>query len=178
VFCGGRLPRRLPAAQRDRYFAEMSQLAVLMGVPREWVPVTAAQVDAYYGSIADKFRPRRGFRREQSKTAAALVVPSDWGDVPKTLGDIALLLSTAVALAVLPRPSRRLHGVPAAADPLLRTLYVASIPCFALLRLPVVGTLALRWYLGAADTETLAAARAQLADRCSKFIESEGNQRV
>lgn len=42
----GRPPRRLPPGDRDRYFAEMAELAVLMGVPRDRVPVSAAQIAA------------------------------------------------------------------------------------------------------------------------------------
>lgn len=162
AFRQGRLPRRLDVPDRDRYFAEMSTLAILMGVPAAEVPMTAAQVDAYYRSIAAKFTLRRGFRGTQFKAAAALVVPRGWRDVPRTARDIGLIASAAVAYAALPRPSRRLNGLPAIADPLLYALYAASLPLFALFSLPGIRSLVLRWYLGAADTATLAAARRTL----------------
>lgn len=163
AFRQGRLPRRLSVADRDRYFAEMSTLAIMMGVPAADVPMTATQVDAYYRSIAAKFKLRRGFRSAQFKAAAALVVPRGWRDVPKTAGDIGLMASAAVACAALPRPSRRLNGLPAVADPMLYALYAASLPLFALLSLPGIRSLVLRWYLGAADTATLTAARRTLS---------------
>lgn len=165
AFRQGRLPRRLDAADRDRYFAEMSVLATLMGVPAADVPMTAAQVDAYYRSIADKFTRRRGFRGAQVKAAAALIVPSGWRDVPKTVRDVLLIASAAVAAAALPRPSRRLNALPALADPLLAVLYAAWLPVFAVVSLPGVRSLALRWYLGAADTATLTRARRSLGAR-------------
>lgn len=171
AFRRGRLPRRLDTADRDRYFAEMSVLATLMGVPATEVPMTAVQVDAYYRSIADKFTMRAGFRGAQFKAAAALVVPRGWRDVPKTARDVALLASVSVAYAALTRPSRRLNGLPALADPLLNTLYAASLPAFALINMPGVRSLALRWYLGAADTATLAEARQKLVSAESTTIE-------
>ena len=42
------------AADRDAYFAEMAELAVLMGVPHERVPTSAVQIDGYYRSIAPR----------------------------------------------------------------------------------------------------------------------------
>ncbi|MGE2836139.1 oxygenase MpaB family protein [Mycobacterium sp. SMC-4] len=162
AFRGGRPPRRLDPPRRDRYFAEMAQLAVLMGVPAEQVPITSAQVAAYYAAISDKFTTHPGFRVAQMKTAAALMIPDGRSDLMRTLADLVLMGSALVAYAALPRPSRRLHRLPAVGDPVLGALRLASLPLFALLNMPAIGQTVLRWYLGEADTAMLAAARRQI----------------
>lgn len=155
----GPIPARLPAAERDRYFGEMARLAALMGVPEDQIPTTADAVAAYYDSISDKFTRRPGFQRAQLRTALALVRPDGRDDIRATLTDIALIVSVVVAHAALPKPSRRLHGLPAVADPLLAAVYVAALPAFALLRVRKVRRAAVAGYLGAADASVLARAR-------------------
>ena len=59
----------------------------------------------------------------------------------------------------LPKPSRRLNGLPRAADPLLAAAYLASLPLFALLRIDAIQRAAVTAYLGAADSAVLAGAR-------------------
>jgi len=151
----GRPPRRLCPAERDRYFGELAELAVLMGVPRDQVPVNTQQVADYYRSIAPKFTFLPGWRSAQLRTAARLLRPAGTADVRATLADAVLMASAVIALTALPRPSRRLHGLPALADPALRVVYVASLPVFALLSTELVGGAAVRWFLGTEDARTL-----------------------
>ncbi|MGE2735939.1 oxygenase MpaB family protein [Mycolicibacterium vaccae] len=162
AFRDGEPPRRLDPARRDRYFAEMAQLAILMGVPAADIPISSAQVADYYAEIGEKFATRPGFRLAQLRTAAALMIPDSRADLGRTLADLGLMASALLAYAALPRPSRRLHGVPAFCDPLLAALRLISLPGFALLSVPAVGEAALRWYLGAADTEMLTGARSRI----------------
>jgi uncharacterized protein (DUF2236 family) len=161
----GRLPRRMPDHDRDRYFAEAAQFAVLMGVPAETVPRDAAGVAQYYRSVADKYVYRQGWTAAQIRTAASLAIPATRHDLGRTLADIALMASEAISYSVLPKPSRRLHRIPPTADPLLAGVRVATLPLFALLSLRPVAQRAQRWFLGAAATETLERARSMTASR-------------
>ena len=155
AFDGRGFPRRLSAADRDQYFAEMTRIAVLMGVPREKVPATAADVDSYYRSIADEFVTIPGFAAAQRKTALALLRPDGWADVSATAADLLLILSGILGYAVLPKPSRRLNGLGPAADPLLAAIHLSSLPLFALLRVRSVRRAALSWYVGADEADEL-----------------------
>lgn len=152
-------PARLPDPERDRYFAEMARLAELMGAPPEQIPRTSDAVDGYYRSVSTKFSKRPGFQRAQLQTALNLIRPDGRGDIRATVTDVVLICSTALAYAALPKPSRRLNGLPAAADPLLTTMYVASLPLFALLRIGAVQRAAVTAYLGIPDATVLAKAR-------------------
>ncbi|BBZ21844.1 MULTISPECIES: oxygenase MpaB family protein [Mycolicibacter] len=156
------IPRRLNPAERDRYFAEMAQIAVLMGVPAEDVPMSAGAVDRYYRSIAAKFGFRPGWESARLRTAAALLVPDSWSDVTATVNDIALVISTLVAYAALPKPSRRLHRLAAITDPAMAVTRMAALPFFALLEIPPIARAVLRWYLGESDRLQLAQARRQI----------------
>lgn len=156
----GRLPRRLPAADRDAYFAEMAELAVLMGVPRERVPTSAVQIDGYYRSIAPKFTFQPGWFVAQLRTAASLLRPAGRDDLVATLGDAVLMVSALLAIAALPGPSRRLHRLPPFADPALRLALLVSMPAFALLGNNRIGGTAVRWFLGRDDADRIARARA------------------
>lgn len=151
----GHLPRRLTDPDRDRYFAEAAQFAVLMGVPSETIPCDAAGVARYYRSVSDKFVYRHGWAAAQIRTATSLAIPANRDDLGRTLADIALMLSEAISYSVLPKPSRRLHRIPAGADPLLAGVRVAALPLFALLGLKPVGRRVQRWFLGAEAAETL-----------------------
>lgn len=162
-FVDGVLPTRLPDADRDRYFAEMAQLAVLMGVPAEKVPRSTEAVATYYKSVSAKFTWRPGFSRAQLRTALALLRPDGLDDIRATITDTVLVGSAAVAYAALPRPSRRLHGLPPIADPLLDGVYLAALPLFALLRIGAVQRAAVTGYLGAADAAVLSKAREHMS---------------
>lgn len=159
AFDGRPIPRRLQQSERDQYFAEMSQLAVLMGVPADDVPMSAAAVDHYYRSISAKFAFRPDWESARLRTAAALLFPESWSDVPATVNDVLLVISTLVAYAALPKPSRRLHRLPSLTDPGLTVLRTAALPLFALLQIPALARSVLRWYLGESDRVVLLEAR-------------------
>jgi len=154
-FTGNALPHRLPPDDRDRYFAEMTQLAALMGVPDGDIPVTAQEVGEYYRSIADKFTTRPGWRAAQVATATALLRPAGLADLKATAADAALTISALFAFTALPKPSRRLHGIPAAADPILAVIYAAALPFFGLLRIGPLRRAAMVWFLGRDDADVL-----------------------
>lgn len=158
-------PTRLPDTERDQYFAEMARLAALMGVPAEDIPTSAEDVAKYYDSVKAKFSRRPGFQHAQLRTALALLRPDGRDDIRATITDIALIASAAVAYAALPRPSRRLHGLPRAADPLLAAVHIASLPAFALLRIDAVQRAAVTGYLGVADAAVLTRARSHIPNR-------------
>ncbi|MGX9675183.1 oxygenase MpaB family protein [Mycobacterium sp. HM-7] len=126
--------RPLEADERDQYFAEMVELAVLMGVPRDRVPASTADLALYYASLSDKFRYRDGWNRAQLRTALGLLRPSGVADLPRVIADVALMNSSLLAVAALPRPSRRLNQIPRVADPLLDACRLASLPVFAVLQ--------------------------------------------
>ena len=162
------LPRRLPPPERDRYFREMTQLGVLMGVPREQIPDSAAAVDRYYRSIAEKMSTVPGWPAAQRRTAVALMRPDSLSDVPDTLVDIALVASNILGYAALPAPSRRLHKIPAMGDLLLTAVHLSALPGFALLRIDAVRRAALSRYLGKDAAATLDDASQQRLSRGSR----------
>lgn len=152
--CDGlRPPRRLSAADRDRFFAETAELAVLMGVPREQVPVTAAAVNAYYRSLDDKYRSRRGWLRVQLRTALTQLRRSPDDRLSSVAVDVLTVASTLLAYTAAPRPSRRLHHLPAAADPVLALVHALSLPLFAALQIRFVREPVLDALIGRANRE-------------------------
>lgn len=153
AFDGLRLPRRLSGQERDRFFAETAELAVLMGVPRAKVPVTAAEVDRYYRSLAGKYRYRRGWLRVQLQTARTQMWRASDDRFAMVAVDLLTVASTLLAYAVVPRPSRRLHHLPAVADPLLKVVHALSLPLFAVLQVPAVRGPVLDAVIGPANRE-------------------------
>ncbi|MGE2736983.1 oxygenase MpaB family protein [Mycolicibacterium vaccae] len=148
AFRGWRRPRRLPPHERDQFFRETAELAVLMGVPRERVPVTARQVADFYRSQAPKYRTRKGYFLTQLRTAATQLRFTT-GDTPATMAaDLALLGTTFLAYSVIPRPCRREHRIPAPADPLLSLVHLASLPAFGLLQIEALGAMLVGAFLG------------------------------
>ena len=139
----GVFPARLPAVDRDQYFAEMARLGELMGVPIGQIPRSTDEVGQYYQSVSAKFTRRPGFRRAQLRTALTLLRPD--------------------GRSALPKPSRRLNGLPRAADPLLTATYLVSLPLFALLRIDAIQRAAVTAYLGATDAAVLAHGRSRLS---------------
>lgn len=165
----GRLPRRMADHERDRYFAEAAQFAVLMGAPAETVPRDAAGVAQYYRAVSDKFVYRHGWAAAQIRTAMSLALPASRDDLGRTVADIALMISEAISYAVLPKPSRRLHRIPPSADPLLAGIRVATLPLFAFLSLGPVGRRVQRWFLGAGAAETLQRAQSMTSTQPRKW---------
>lgn len=158
--------RPLTAAERDQYFAEMVELAVLMGVPREKVPASATGLADYYASLSDKFRYRDGWNRAQVGTVLGLLKPTNLRDLGRVIADVALMNSSVLAAAALPRPSRRLNQIPSVADPVLELVRVASLPVFAALQTSA-GRPVLRALIGADHLAAVDAARALIATEAS-----------
>jgi len=107
VFRGLKWPARLPAEMRDRFFAETAELAVLMGVSRERIPVTARQVDEYYRGQTHMYRTRKGYFGNQLRTAASQFRFTSADSVVTVAADIVLLASTFLVYSAIPRPCRR-----------------------------------------------------------------------
>lgn len=153
AFRGARSPQRLPDEERDRFFTETAELAVLMGVPRDVVPTTADQVDDYYRSLSDKYRSRKGYFRLQLKTAASQFKWTESDTLPTMAADLLLVASSFLAYIAVPAPCRRLHHIPRAADPLLKAVHLLSLPLFSALQLDAVGRPVLERYLGKENAE-------------------------
>lgn len=155
AFHGIGLPRRLPSAERDQFFAETAELAVLMGVPRDRVPVTARAVDEYYRSQAHKYHSRQGYFVNQIRTAATQF-RSTTADSPASMAaDVLMVASSLFAYSALPAPSRRLHHVPLIADPLLTACYIAALPLFGVLQFDRVYRPILNAFIGAENVDAI-----------------------
>lgn len=150
------LPRRLADPERDRYFRDMAELAVLMGVPRDRVPVTSAQVARYYRSLSDRMSFLPGWTAAQRKTGLTLARPAGLSDLKSTLVDLLLMASAVWGYAALPAPARRLHRIPTVLDPVLALVRRSALPVFWLLRIDRVRSFALSRYLGDEAAATLA----------------------
>lgn len=161
-------PRRLPDEQRDQYFSEMVELAVLMGVPRDDVPASARQVADYYASLAHKFTYRAGWGAAQRRTALALLRPTGLRDLRRLLFDAALMSSSVLAAAALPTPSRRLNRIPLVADPFLLLARLAGLPLFALLQISAVGRRVRGALIGADYLDAVEAVQASTRKEASR----------
>ena len=153
AFQGFTRPRRLPDDQRDQFFAETAELAVLMGVPREQVPVTAQQVADYYRGQSHRYRNREGYFCNQLRTAANQLRWTPADTVATMAADVVLLATTFLAYGAIPRPCRRQHHIPAVADPLLALVHVASLPAFGLLQITAIGTSIVSAFIGADNAD-------------------------
>jgi uncharacterized protein (DUF2236 family) len=92
----------LPAADSNRYVAEMVTAAELTGVPRRLVPSSVPELDLYIASV----RPRLRCTPAAAESMACLLDPPDLDE------DIAELWQDIrdAAIAVLPRWARQLYG--------------------------------------------------------------------
>lgn len=113
-----------------QYLAETAQLGALMGAPREGFPSTRDELDSYYDSVSHLFRTKPGWRRDRLQALGNLVRPGGGRRPRHVATDAALLLSEVMSFAVLPARFRRLNGVPAALDPVLRAMYLGALPLF------------------------------------------------
>lgn len=161
VFRDRRFPRRLPECDRDQFFAETAELAVLMGVPRDRIPVTARDVAHYYRSQSSKYRKRQGYFASQLRTAKSQFRLTDADTAGTMAADLLLVGTTFLAYGAIPRPCRRLHRIPRIADPLLDLLYLASLPAFALLHVGRLGPRLVDAFIGEDNAEAIR--RSQLA---------------
>ncbi|KUI32437.1 hypothetical protein AU196_16325 [Mycobacterium sp. IS-1742] len=168
AFRGSKLPARLPAEMRDRFFAETAELAVLMGVPRERIPVTARKVDEYYRGQTHKYHTREGYFGNQLRTAATQFRFTSADSAVTVAADLVLLASTFLAYSAIPRPCRRLHHIPVVADPLLEMVHVAVLPLFGLLQIPAVGRLITGAYIGAENVDAIARSVSAYADASNR----------
>ncbi|HEX4106725.1 MAG TPA: oxygenase MpaB family protein [Solirubrobacteraceae bacterium] len=163
AFGPGRRPARLPQAQRDRYFQELVPFAELMGVPRALVPDSTAAVADYYAAIAGQYGEIPGHAQARPAIRRASLRAARRQDLPLVPLAIAFTVSQLLALAIVPRPVRRLLGIPAALDPALAAALAAARPGFAPLVLPTVGDRLTRTVAGPDALRLIRAARATMA---------------
>ncbi|TDD65696.1 DUF2236 domain-containing protein [Jiangella aurantiaca] len=97
----------LTDADVDRYYAEQTRAAALVGLDPATVPASAAEVDEFYRSI----RPELALTAEARDVARFLTVPPMPGRVV-ALGRPAWLGVATAAFALLPRWARRLYRLP------------------------------------------------------------------
>lgn len=153
AFRDGKPPHRLRPHERDQFFRETAELAVLMGVPRDRVPVTARQVADFYRSQSHKYRTRKGYFRTQLR-AAATQFRFTSGDTAATMAaDLLLLATTFLAYSAIPRPCMREHRIPRLADPILALAHLAALPAFGLLQIEAIGTRLVGAYLGTENAD-------------------------
>jgi hypothetical protein len=81
---------------------------------------------------------------------------------------LAANATTLVALGVVPRPVRRLHGVPAALDPLLERALSVVRPSFASLAIPTIGDRVIAGILGPDGLRLARAARRTMANETDR----------
>ncbi len=99
----------LDAADADRYVAEQTRMAPLVGLAATEVPASAAELSAYF----DEVRP--GLRASRDAFAAArlvLVPPIPWRAQVTTPARAAWTALSSLAFATLPRWARRLYRTP------------------------------------------------------------------
>ncbi len=100
--CAGLFGTPLSAGDRDRYVAEMTAAAELVGVPAGQCPATAAELDAYLAAV----RPDLALSPAAAESTAYLMnlpgVEEDLGDIWRQLGD--------AAVASLPDWAKDLYG--------------------------------------------------------------------
>jgi uncharacterized protein (DUF2236 family) len=107
----------LTPAEIDRYYAEQTRAAELVGLNPATVPATAAEVDAYYRSM----QPELSLTKESAETAVFLTVPP----MPDLFHNRPLRLAMALgpmrwaytgiaatAIGLLPPWARRMYGGP------------------------------------------------------------------
>jgi len=127
---GRRAGIRVSAADADRYIAEQVTAAALIGIPREQVPASAAELADYF----QRARPMLRVTDAARATARWLFVPPMPTLVQLTTPARAVWASAAgLAFATLPRWARRMYGSPGlpttdlGASLTLRSLRTASV---------------------------------------------------
>lgn len=134
---GRRAGVKVPAADADRYVAEQVRAAELVGIPRELVPRSVAELAAYF----ERERPQLRITAAAKSTAKFLFLPP----MPRmvqlaTPARAAWVSAAGLAFATLPVWARRLYGSPGlpttdlGASLTLRGLRVASKALPAALR--------------------------------------------
>ncbi|MFN3601947.1 MAG: oxygenase MpaB family protein [Dietzia sp.] len=126
----GRKVAPLTEDEVTQYLTESSRFGALMGAPTEQFPTSREELARYYESVSEEFRTTTGWTRERVRAAGRLVRPGDGRRPRHVATDVMLLLSQLMSVAVLPAEFRRLNGVPAALDPILRVMFVCATPAF------------------------------------------------
>lgn len=129
---GRLIPRRLPKAQRDQFFAEVKTFAELMGADPDTVPVTSEEVAAYYRSIEDEYRMVQGFIPSGARYVLSVLKNARrFGGLTAVAVAAATLVTAVPSVAVVPPKVRRHLGIPRIVDPALALLLRASHPVLA-----------------------------------------------
>ncbi|WP_439030630.1 oxygenase MpaB family protein [Gordonia terrae] len=126
----GRRVQRLSDREMCEYLSEGSQIAVLMGVPRESFPTTPDELTTYYESVADQFCTKQGWSTDRLRAVRLLTTLGGGRRLRHVAVDLTLALSELMCMAVVPEVFRRGNGVPRVADPLLRLMYWCVQPLF------------------------------------------------
>ena len=101
---------RLSGDEQDRYYAEQTRQAALVGLDPGWVPADRAAMADYFGDMQPQLR-----LTEQARQAALFVL---WPPMPSriklaTPARPAWVAIAAASAAMLPRWARRLYRLPA-----------------------------------------------------------------
>ena len=126
---GRRAGVRVSAADADRYVAEQVTAAELVGIPRELVPTSVAELADYF----ERTRPELRVTAAARETAKFLLLPPMPALVQlATPARVVWTSAAGLAFASLPRWARRLYGLPGlpttdlGASVTLRSLRLAS----------------------------------------------------
>jgi len=92
----------LPAAEADRFVAEMTAAAELIGIPAGMAPASVAELDAYFAGV----RPSLASSASTADTATYLL---GMPDIEPELAEVWQVLAAA-SIAALPSWARELHG--------------------------------------------------------------------
>jgi uncharacterized protein (DUF2236 family) len=106
---GRRAGVRVSAADADRYVAEQVTAAELVGIPRELVPASVAELADYF----ERTRPELRVTAAARETAKFLLLPPMPALVQlATPARVVWTSAAGLAFASLPRWARRLYGLP------------------------------------------------------------------
>jgi len=126
---GRRAGVRVSTADADRYVAEQVTAAELVGIPRELVPASVAELTDYF----ERSRPELRVTAAARETARFLLLPPMPALVQlATPARVVWTSAAGLAFASLPRWARRLYGLPGlpttdlGASVTLRSLRLAS----------------------------------------------------
>jgi uncharacterized protein (DUF2236 family) len=99
----------LTDAEADRYVAEQTRAAALVGLAPDDVPASTAELAAYFASMRPALRSTKEARR-----AATFVLAPPMPSRRLALARPAWAAVAGTAFALLPRWARRLYGLPGA----------------------------------------------------------------
>ncbi|HEX4477666.1 MAG TPA: oxygenase MpaB family protein [Polyangiaceae bacterium] len=126
----------LSNADRDRYFAESVESAALVGVPRDRVPTSAAEMRVYF----ERMRPSLCLSQAALDAIRFVVAPPIVGQRLPVAA--SLRLASIAAVGLIPHHLRALAGIerPWVTDAVLRAgIGAALLPLALALELPMAG---------------------------------------